>query len=1180
MSKMYTSNNVRNESFEYKTPKKKIYDGSSTELNTYTEEKMCEKYIEQNITDSYSRKNVSQKEKSEKNTLADISLGNNCSMDNENVLTKKPKKKRNHNKSLNLIHINTNNDAHFRTYEKVNEHNINDLDSTKNISQKRMSEMNALLDISLGNDFNNVNENVTSKKPKKKKKHKTSLNSIEINTYNDVDHRTYEKDNKHIIDDPEYTENITKIKMSEINDLTTMKPKKKKKHNKSLNTTTEAAIKSFDRTFVEVNEQNIINSYSRKNVSRKRKSEINALADISLGNSCSIDNENVPTKKTKRKKNCDEFNENSIEFNTNHDTKIQIIERNYEVVNDQNINNSDFRENIKQTIKSELNTSSEISSENKCSMDYDNVAIKKPKKKKNHDKSLNSIELNTNNDAVNDSDSTKNISLKRMSQINALPTKSPKKKKNRSKNLNLIEFNTNHDTEIQIFERTYDEINDSYYGKNVKPDLNTLSDILSENELSMDNNNVSTKKPKKKKKHNKSLNTTELNTNNDEHFKTFEKNNEHNINDSDSTEYISQKRMSEMNVLPDISLGNDFNNDDENVPTKIPKKKKNHNNSLNSIELNTNNDEHFKTFEKNNEHNINDPDSTENISKKRMSEMNALPDISLGNDFNNDDENVPTKKPKKMRNHNKSLNLIHSNTNHDSEIFERMCEEVSEPNLNNSDTKVLASASLEINDSLDNEHLATKESEKRKKHDKITNNLSLPMISQSQSRLKTLLNSMELYNFEESSTNNTNINLKRFNLMKYLTNKDPSLKNHPNFKQINEHLSKKIKQTINKKCELKASDILLLKTIGKIILKKIVEKIDSAQDIKDLVIKLPPECLENKIHFIETTLCRLPNKSKMDIIKKHNPLIKLRVFNKDEDNMIREYWSKFQKEYNISNILPFLSNGLEIALSPTERLQFIRYISAGLPNRLLYSVFNRFNILFNEYQDKTCFSEEEDQLIIKVDKCDAIKNKFSVLSLILNRTRLQLYRRHGVLKNQHIEREKFVWDDQKRQELFTNILLETNTEHWTHLKNLTITKDIFIKIAKRLGKNITYNKVRYQWNYLYTMLFCEKPILMSTFNLTVLELLDQINPKHWSDLNWIEITNKLYPGAKSKVICGFFHTWIDKKVPSDIKENVRYTLDYLNAHKVDKLKIRIDKYGEREFPRLTVKDYDLLVNNQ
>jgi len=75
-----------------------------------------------------------------------------------------------------------------------------------------------------------------------------------------------------------------------------------------------------------------------------------------------------------------------------------------------------------------------------------------------------------------------------------------------------------------------------------------------------------------------------------------------------------------------------------------------------------------------------------------------------------------------------------------------------------------------------------------------------------------------------------------------------------------------------------------------------------------------------------------------------------------------------------------------------------------------------------------------------------------------------------------------------RQELFTNILLETNTEHWKDLKNQTITRDVWIKVAKNLGENFTYKKVRYQWNLLYTMLFCEKPILMSTFNLTVMEL--------------------------------------------------------------------------------------------
>jgi len=42
-----------------------------------------------------------------------------------------------------------------------------------------------------------------------------------------------------------------------------------------------------------------------------------------------------------------------------------------------------------------------------------------------------------------------------------------------------------------------------------------------------------------------------------------------------------------------------------------------------------------------------------------------------------------------------------------------------------------------------------------------------------------------------------------------------------------------------------------------------------------------------------------------------------------------------------------------MALDNTQRLQFVRYISAGLPNRLLSSVFIRFNVLFSGHQDKT-----------------------------------------------------------------------------------------------------------------------------------------------------------------------------------------------------------------------------------
>lgn len=39
-------------------------------------------------------------------------------------------------------------------------------------------------------------------------------------------------------------------------------------------------------------------------------------------------------------------------------------------------------------------------------------------------------------------------------------------------------------------------------------------------------------------------------------------------------------------------------------------------------------------------------------------------------------------------------------------------------------------------------------------------------------------------------------------------------------------------------------------------------------------------------------------------------------------------------------------------LSLNERLNFFRYLSAGLPNRLLFSVHNRFNVLFNNQGNK------------------------------------------------------------------------------------------------------------------------------------------------------------------------------------------------------------------------------------
>ncbi|CAH1710768.1 unnamed protein product [Aphis gossypii] len=1078
-------------------------------VNALAHYKTSEEVSEQNINDSGFWKNLNQTLKSELNTLSDNSLENNSSKNNDSVVTKKLKKKKKHNKSLNSIELNTNNDIEINLFEKnyKEDEEPNIINSWNNISQKQKYKTHALADIdnvptkkrkqkkNLDNSLNtnhdteditfeevgkqNINdsetinfnidhENVKTKGPKKKR-HNKSLNSIELNPNNDKEINLFEnpyKEDEQKINDSSFrgnmrekinlSSNISLENNSSINNdsVVTKKLKKKKKHNKSLNsielnTNNDKEINLFEKNYREDEEPNV-NSWN--NISQKQKYKIHALADI----------DNVPTKKRKQKKNLD----NSL--NTNHDTEDIIFEE----VGKQNINDSE-------TIN--------------FNIDNENVKTKGPKKKK-HNKSLNSIELNPNNDKEinlfenpykedeqknNDSsfrgnmrekiNLSSNISLENNSSINndSVVTKKLKKKKH-NKSLNLIELNTNNDKEINLFEKPYKEdeqkINDSSFRGNISEKINLSSDISLENNSSINNDSVVTKKLKKKKKHNKSLNSIELNTNNDKEINLFEKNyredeepninswnnisqkqkykihaladidnvptkkrkqkknldnslntnhdteditfeevGKQNINDSETincniddenvldiefplkvlghknyfrkeneddisssddemystlTHKISKRRnTNHLNMhitdddLSDISLENNSAINNKSVVTKKIKKIEKHNKSLNSIQLNTNNDIEIKLVKKTyeeDEPNINDSNFRENI--------NLSSDTSSENNSSIDNDNIVTKKLKKKKNHNTNLNSIQLNTKNNLEIesFEKTYKEDEEPNIIDSWNNISQKRKYKINTLEDIDNVPTKKLKKKKNNDNNLNSFEFNTIndseiSQNHFKLKTLLNSMESNDFEGTTTEIET----KFNLIKYLKNKEASLQNHPKFKQIKEMLSKKIMGIVNKNCQITNSDIVLLKTIGNIILEKIVEKMNAAQDINGIKITLPAECEENKIHFIETNLGRPPSKEKMNIIKKLNPQVKLRVFNIEEDNLIREYWSKFQKEYNVSNILPFLSNGLEMALDNTQRLQFVRYISAGLPNRLLSSVFIRFNVLFSGHQDKT-----------------------------------------------------------------------------------------------------------------------------------------------------------------------------------------------------------------------------------
>lgn len=64
------------------------------------------------------------------------------------------------------------------------------------------------------------------------------------------------------------------------------------------------------------------------------------------------------------------------------------------------------------------------------------------------------------------------------------------------------------------------------------------------------------------------------------------------------------------------------------------------------------------------------------------------------------------------------------------------------------------------------------------------------------------------------------------------------------------------------------------------------------------------------------------------------------------------------------------------------------------------------NCLFH-YFISYSFSEEEDEIIMIVDSCEAIKNKFAVLSFILNRCREQIYKRKLSLKMKPLRGSEF-----------------------------------------------------------------------------------------------------------------------------------------------------------------------------
>ncbi|XP_014230326.1 uncharacterized protein LOC106654811 [Trichogramma pretiosum] len=129
-------------------------------------------------------------------------------------------------------------------------------------------------------------------------------------------------------------------------------------------------------------------------------------------------------------------------------------------------------------------------------------------------------------------------------------------------------------------------------------------------------------------------------------------------------------------------------------------------------------------------------------------------------------------------------------------------------------------------------------------------------------------------------------------------------------------------------------------------------------------------------------------------------------WSEDEDLEIKRNWRDFctDHDWDPKNPKPFLQmkyKNKEFYMSLRNRKMFMRFLANGLDDRTLYSVFQRFKVLYDKHKISK-YSEFEDQTILDYMKDYKVEPEgrnrvFADLAIILKRTRASVWRRYRAL---------------------------------------------------------------------------------------------------------------------------------------------------------------------------------------
>ncbi|XP_026830404.1 uncharacterized protein LOC105283527 [Ooceraea biroi] len=331
-------------------------------------------------------------------------------------------------------------------------------------------------------------------------------------------------------------------------------------------------------------------------------------------------------------------------------------------------------------------------------------------------------------------------------------------------------------------------------------------------------------------------------------------------------------------------------------------------------------------------------------------------------------------------------------------------------------------------------------------------------------------------------------------------------------------------------------------------------------------------------HQLELTGAHAPSRQIRNLFQEYGPLRK-GPYSPAEDKIIKKNWEMFCELHkwdpkNVELFFYWRYNRMYYIKNVSERQKFVQFLANGLPWRTLYSVHNRFKILYQNKITNVRYTSKEDKKILTYIKNKRFHKrpvKYIELAQLLGRTVRSVRKRHQKLKSKAKPLQNVTWTLPLIKKFIKTLLNVTLSEDIKELKCATIPKPVWQKMEQKL--DIQENVLKTFWqNQLHLQLFSTSPIYLNDIKIQLIEYMYAKGILHTREIIWPNVA-RYFEGATAEFLCKVFYYLIQECDLNDV-DNFAEIVEYLYHKKIPEIqKMPTDKF----LPRIFYESKDMNV---